>query len=104
MRIPRKRELAALWLLYERGSTLNLGEALDILRSELCVTKRTARNIIKRLRKLGIVEVRVKEGELELKIGNPVDVFKRVVDEYILQRKKRCRLPDLKRDEEGRTL
>jgi len=52
--LPRRREIAALYLLARRGP-LNLGDAIDLIREELCTTKKTARNIIKRLRRIGLL-------------------------------------------------
>jgi DNA-binding MarR family transcriptional regulator len=103
MRVPKKRELAALWLLYSRGGTLNLGEAVDILRDELCMTKRTASNVIKRLKRLGVADIEVKENEIRVKVKSPFEVLKTLAEEYISRRRSRCKVRRL-RDEEGRTL
>ena len=91
MRIPKKRELAALWLLYKKGGEMILGDAIDILRAELCVTKRTASNIIKRLRKLKLLEVKVYPNEIRIKAIDPLSLFENVALEYLEYRKTRCR-------------
>ncbi len=92
MRVPKKRELAALWLLYRKGESLNLGEAIDVLRKDLCVNRKTALNIIKRLKKLGIAEVRVLENEIQIKLKDPLTLVKYIAEEYLELRKRRCKL------------
>ncbi|GAB6147514.1 hypothetical protein [Stetteria hydrogenophila] len=90
-RWPRKREVAALWLLHERGPTLNLGEALGVLREELCVTKRTASNLLKRLRRLGAVKLETRGGGVVVEAVDPAEFIGRLASSYIAFRKGRCR-------------
>ncbi len=90
-RVPKKRELTALWLLYTKSSEMNLGMAIDLLRDELCMTKRTASNVIKRLRKLGLVEIRVHNDEIRLKAVSPLSLIENIASQYIELRRKRCK-------------
>ncbi len=92
-RLPGKRELAALLLLWRAGPDMNLEEALWLLREELCVTKRTARSIIKRLRKLGLAEIYREEGELRVRVRDPCEALVAVAEGYRKGRLNRCRLP-----------
>ncbi len=91
MRVPKKREITALWLLYKKGGEINLGEAIDLLRTELCVTKRTASNIIKRLRKLKLLEVKIYPNEIRIKAIDPLSIFESIALEYLKYRKTRCK-------------
>jgi len=92
-RLPGKRELAALFVLWGEGPDLNLEEALWLLRERLCVTKRTARGIVKRLRRIGLAEVYVDGGELRVRVRDPCEAVKAVAEGYIERRASRCRLP-----------
>ena len=98
MPLPRRRELAAYRLLLEAG-TLDLGEAIDLLRARMCVTKRTARGIVKRLRRIGAVRiVRERDGRLLVEPVPPNELLRIITDGYVESRSKRCG------DGEGRTL
>ncbi len=89
MPMPRKRELAAYILLAERG-VLEYGEAIELLRRELCVTKRTARGIVKRLKRIGAVALVERNRSFHV-VAKPPDVFLReIIDGYIRSRKQRC--------------
>ncbi|MEB2836475.1 MAG: hypothetical protein GSR80_001640 [Desulfurococcales archaeon] len=91
-RFPRKREWAALVALARRGGELSLGEAIDILRVDLCVTKRTARRIIKRLSRIGALSLEKSDGEITVKSVEPSVFLERLVDAYMAGRKRRCTL------------
>ncbi len=97
-RLPDRREIAAFYLISSSGP-LEYGEALELLRSRLCVTKRTARRIIKRLRRLGLVSVE-RRGDVFTVTGVPVEVLvERIALNYIESRRRR-----MGGDEEGCTL
>ncbi len=89
MALPRKRELAAYRLLLEAGE-LNLGEAVDLLSRRLCTTKRTARRIIKRLRRIGALEITVEGGAVRVRPLPPMDFLDRIIGGYVEARSKRC--------------
>ena len=60
------------------------------MRSELCTTKRTARNIIKRLKRIGALEIVEEEGRFTVKTVDPSILLYRVAASYIDRRRKRC--------------
>ena len=93
MRWPGKREVAALVLLHEAGPVLDVEEAAWVLRERLCVTKRTARNIIKRLKRLGAVRVRVDGGRVVVEAVDPCVFLSRLALAYAGSRRARCKLP-----------
>ncbi len=97
MRFPRKREWAALVLLSRRLGEGNLGEALDILASEMCVTKRTARNIVKRLKRLGLADIIAVGEEIRIRVADPLEALERLTTAYIEGRRARCPLSRRKR-------
>ncbi len=66
---------------------------MDILRLELCVTKRTARRIVKRLRRLGLASVLRERDSLVVEVINPAEALERLVLEYSARRRSRCKLP-----------
>ena len=100
MRLPKKRELAALYILYSRGGDLNYLEAVELLRKEMCMNKKTARNVLKRLRKIGALTVYKAGGELRVKARSPWEFLEEKLQAYIGSRARRCMGPG----EEGRTL
>lgn len=96
-RLPRKRELAALAVLHRRGPRLNYGEAIEILSIELCVTRKTARNIVKRLRRIGSARIEVSGGSLTVEVESPDSLIYRVVETYLTGRKRRCSIQAYRR-------
>jgi len=89
MVMPRKRELAAYWILREYNEIVNYGTAIDLLRRNLCVTRKVAINIIKRLKKLGLIKVLVSENEVVIKVASFDRVIKQLVNTYINARRAR---------------
>jgi len=94
--VPRKRELAAYRLLVDAGR-VDLGEAVDIISSRLCTTKRTARSIVKRLKRIGAVSTRVEGDRIVVEPVDPLEFLDKIVRGYIDARGSRCG------DGEGRT-
>lgn len=90
-RWPKKREVAALWLLHRRGPRLNIGVAIDLLREELCVTKRTASNIVKRLKRIGALKIERDGDSYVVEALDPAEFIGRYASSYIASRKGRCR-------------
>ncbi len=90
MRLPDKRELASMYVLYMEGPELNYGTALDIIANSLCCNKKTARNIVKRLRKLGALKVYKRGGELLVRVEDPAAYLERVIRSYVSMRSSRC--------------
>ncbi|MDM7275132.1 MAG: hypothetical protein P3X22_003280 [Thermoprotei archaeon] len=91
MRI-RRRELAAAFMLYRLygASKVNMGEALDTLKGEFCVTRRTAVNIVRRLGKLGFLRVLIEGGSLKVEIMDPVSVLEARTMDYVKSRREKC--------------
>jgi hypothetical protein len=91
VRFPKKREWAALVLLFESlGYEANLGKAIDVLRKEMCLTNKTARNIIKRLSKLNFIKIEIVGGQVSLRIKNPAEALREIAISYATSRRKRC--------------
>lgn len=91
-RLPKKREIAALVILYKKGRSIEYGTAIDFLRKELCTTKRTARNIIKRLKRIGALSL-IKDGDsIVVVVDDPSNILFRLANSYIEKRRKKCRL------------
>ncbi|MCE4627710.1 MAG: hypothetical protein F7C34_00980 [Desulfurococcales archaeon] len=84
-----KRELAAYALLASRAKW-NIGEAVDAVSRELCTTKRTARRIVKRLRRLGLVSVEARNSEIVVRPVDPSRVLSSLLEEYAEQRRRKC--------------
>ena len=84
-----KREIAAYLLLLDKGE-INLGEAIDLVSKELCTTKRTARRIIKRLRRLGFLSLELDDKGARIRCRPPREVLERLVAGYIEKRRARC--------------
>jgi len=89
-RILDKREWAALVLLYDNGPSLNLGRAIDILREELCSSKKVAASIIRRLRRLGYLMVEKDDDEILVRVADPQSVLRSLVESYLEGRRYRC--------------
>ncbi|MCE4620043.1 MAG: hypothetical protein F7C33_03365 [Desulfurococcales archaeon] len=85
-----KREIAAYLLLLDKGE-INLGEAIDLVSMELCTTKRTARRIIKRLRRLGFLSLELEDKGARVRCKPPREVLERLVAGYIEKRRSRCK-------------
>ena len=89
-RLLKRRELAALWLLSREGPS-DIGEAIDILSREMCVTRRTAMSIIKALSRLGLVSLRVSGERVSFKAEDPLTYVRSIALSYIESRRGRCR-------------
>ena len=93
-RWPAKREVAALWVLSSLGRRVDLGVAVEELRARLCITKRTARGIVKRLRRLGALRLtRGPDGRVYVEPLPPEEFLAGYVYKYLEWRRGRCRLP-----------
>ena len=84
-----KRELAAYTILLDMGET-DLGIALDLLSRRICTTKRTARRIVKRLKKLGLLRIHINYGKIIIYPIPPSEVLHHTTEEYLAWRKERC--------------
>lgn len=96
MPVPRKRELAAYMILYKHG-VREYGEAIDILSKELCTSRKTARNIIKRLKRIGALSLEKRGEHIGVGLVDPESLLWLIASGYVSARRERCR------DEEGRT-
>ncbi len=85
----KKRELAA-YVILSRKPEWELSDAIIEISLSLCTTKRTARRIIKRLRRSGLIKEEIKTDKIMLKPKSPEDAFKTLVSGYIANRKIRC--------------
>ncbi len=82
----KKRELVAYYLLCSNENTWNIGDAVDFLVSKLCLSKKTAYNIFRRLRRLGLLRRQV---DLVYKCV-PFKVYiERIVEDYVYTRSER---------------
>ncbi len=82
----KKRELVAYYLLCSSENTWNIGDAVDLLISRLCLSRKVAYNILRRLRRLGLLR---KQFDLVYKCV-PFHVYiKRIVEDYVYTRSKR---------------
>ena len=87
----RRRELAAAILLYKIYGVgrVNVGLVVDALGSEMGVTRRTAINIVKRLRKLGFLSYWRDNTGLYVKLRNPCSVLEDYAMIYIKSKRER---------------
>ncbi len=84
--LPRRREVAALYLLHSKGE-LELGEAISLLSQRLCMTRKTSHNVIKRLRRLGLVKYqRGPSGMILLRVASPEELVRAIAEPYIARR------------------
>ncbi len=84
-----KRELAAYILLGSRGE-IELGEAIDLLSRELCMTRRVSRGVIKRLRKLKLLEYNKDNSKIIVKVKPIEQALAEFYKGYRSQRQKKC--------------
>lgn len=80
--LPRRREIAALYILYKQGP-MELGEAIKTLSETLCKTRRTSHNIIKRLRKLGLVTYQRSNDKIIVVATSPERLVEAIAIPYI---------------------
>ena len=85
----RRRELAAYYVLLE-ASPLNLGEAIDLLSGKLCMTRKVARSVVKRLRRLRLLYLEKGEGGLLVRVREPLEVLREDAHNYMEDRRRRC--------------
>jgi predicted DNA-binding transcriptional regulator len=85
----KKREIAAYYLLLKKGP-INLGEAVDIIAQQLCTTKKTARNIVKRLIRLGLVEKKVNSTSITVSAVKPERILENLYSTYSSQKRRKC--------------
>ena len=88
-----KRELSASFLLYRSfgGREVNLEEALSLLREEMCLTRSSALNVVRRLQKLGFLDVRKKDESIVMLPHDPLRPLEAISLSYLSSRKGRCR-------------
>ncbi len=83
-----KRELASYALLL-KYKELNYGDAIDLLRRELYMTKKVASNTLRRLRRLNLIQLEKREDSLVIKPVSPELVLEKTLNEYKENRRKR---------------
>ena len=88
-RLLKKRELVAYYLLcgWEGGRVWNIGEAVDYLIRELRLSRKTAINIIRRFKRIGLLEPRDQVSFVCIGLKTYLE---EVVKNYICLRKRRC--------------
>ncbi|MCE4617793.1 MAG: hypothetical protein F7C32_04335 [Desulfurococcales archaeon] len=87
---PDKRELTAFIILASKtGKTLNLGEAQDILAKELCISRRVARSILKKLRNLGLARIKLLKEEVQVELLDLEEGMKMLAERYATERRLR---------------
>jgi hypothetical protein len=87
----RRRELAAAILLFKLygAGRVNVGLVLDALGGEMGVARRTAINIVKRLRKLGFLTFWKSDSGLYVELKDPCLVLEGYAMSYIESRRGR---------------
>jgi len=85
----RRREIAAYLLLYKAGVE-EYGEAIELVRRRLCTTKRTARNIVKRLARVGAIRVYRRGDTYRVEVAEPLEVLELMAGGYIASRSEKC--------------
>ncbi|MEN2999793.1 MAG: hypothetical protein ABDH61_04380 [Acidilobaceae archaeon] len=88
-----KRELSASILLHRSFGEreVNVEEALSLLRREMCLTRSSALNVVKRLRKLGFLEIRKREDSIVVLPYSPLRPLEAMALSHLSSRKERCR-------------
>ena len=86
-----KRELSTAILLYKLygEESVNIGLVIDTIKRELGVTRRTAVNIVRRLRKLGFLVVESGDVAVNVRLRNPCLVIEEYALNYLKSRKSR---------------
>ncbi|MCE4625086.1 MAG: hypothetical protein F7C35_04400 [Desulfurococcales archaeon] len=100
-----KRELVSYYLLLRRGS-MELGGAIELLSENLCMTKRAARRVIKRLKRLHLVKIKAGNGTLIIEARSAEEVLAETAEQYSESRRRRCyalakREPEIEGQEPG---
>ena len=88
-RLLKKRELVAYYLLcgLEGGRVWNIGEAIDYLVRELCLSRKTAINIIRRYKRIGLLEPR---DHVSFECVGLKTYLEEIVKSYVCLRKRKC--------------
>lgn len=85
----KKRELVAYYLLcgWEGGRVWNIGEAIDYLIRELCLSRKTAINIIRRFKRIGLLEPR---DQVSFECVGLKTYLEEIVKSYVCLRRRKC--------------
>ena len=88
-RLLKKRELVAYYLLcgWEGGRVWNIGEAVDYLVRELRLSRKTAINIIRRFKRIGLLEPREQVSFVCIGLKTYLE---EIVKSYVCLRRRRC--------------
>ena len=89
MPVLKKREIAAYILLY-KSDISEYGEAIDFLVRELCTSRKTARNIIKRLKRIGALKLETGETSIKMSVVDPLEFLELISSGYIDTRREKC--------------
>ncbi len=86
----KKREFLSYYLLYKRFSTdkFNIGEAIDVLVREFCMSRKSAFNVFRRIYKMGFIE---RIDKLVYRCLEPSDILDAYLRSYREKRLKRCK-------------
>ncbi len=84
-----KRELAAYTLL-SKYKMLNYGDAIDLLASELIMTKRTASNILRRLKRLGLIRVKIEDTRIIVEAEDIWRILDDMLEKYKAERHRKA--------------
>ena len=81
----KKREFLAVYLISNRCSTsdCNLGEIIDLLTKSLCMSKKTAFNVVKRLIKLRLLE---RKDKIHFRAKSIDDILNSYLNTYVSTR------------------
>ncbi|MEB3759922.1 MAG: hypothetical protein GSR72_01700 [Desulfurococcales archaeon] len=84
-----KRELVAYTLLCKHKK-INYGDAIDLLASELVMTKRTASNILRRLKRLGLIKVKIEDTGIIVEAEDIWRILNDMLERYKTERHRRA--------------
>ncbi|MCE4609780.1 MAG: hypothetical protein F7C36_05315 [Desulfurococcales archaeon] len=85
----KKRELAAYTLL-SKHKKINYGDAIDLLTSELIMTKRTASNVLRRLKRLGLIKVKIEDTRIIIEVEDIWRILDNMLEKYKAERHRRA--------------
>ncbi len=88
-RWPKKREFLAYYLLYKEFNVdpFNINEGVEVLMKKLCMNRKTAINVVKRLKKMNYL---VSIDTLTLRCRDLLEILDSYLSLYMYTRLKKC--------------
>ncbi len=84
--------MLAYYLLATSGETVEYGEALDLLRQELCLTPKVGRSVLKKLKNTGYITISKSKDKIIIKTQPLNQIFISMISDYRTQRCRRVGL------------